>query len=163
VVVDGADRDLVLGLGAVLVDADDDLLAPGRSSPDGGRRTPRCGAWASPRRPPWSCRRWTPPPPSAPRRRRRAPVSALDVVGAAEGIDDLRDPRLLLEDQLRVPRDPRRRSRRATPSPRRSCWCGGTGCRPRPPPAPRRRCGPRCSWGPALGARRRRSGSGCGA
>ena len=73
----------------------------------------------------------------------------LDVVAAAERVDDVRHAGLLGQDQLGVAGDPGARSRWAGRGPRRRRWCAGSGCRPAPRPGPRRRCARRCCTGPA--------------
>ena len=75
------------------------------------------------------------------RRRGDRMRQALDVIAAAERVDDMRDAGLLGEDQLGVARDPAPRTGSAGPAPRRTSWCAATGCRRAPPPAPRSSCG----------------------
>ena len=73
----------------------------------------------------------------------------LDVVAAAERVDDVGDAGLLGEDQLRVARDAGRELGRAARSPRRTSSCAGSACRRAPRRAPRSWCARCCCTGPA--------------
>ena len=65
----------------------------------------------------------------------------LDIIGAAQRIDDLGDAAFLGQHDLGVAGDARARNRSAARSPRRARWCGATACRPASPPSPRSWCG----------------------
>ena len=62
----------------------------------------------------------------------------LDVVAAAERVDDVGDAGLLGEDQLGVAGDARREVGRQRERLVEASWCGGSACRRAPRPAPRR-------------------------
>ena len=97
------------------------------------------------------------------RRVREACVSALDVIAAAQRIDDVGHRLSCCEDELRVAGDARAKTASAARSPRRRNWCAAIACRPAPPPSPRSRCARCCCRGPARSATRRRSGNACAA
>ena len=147
-VVDGARVDEPLVGEAVLVHADDGLLAtidgglaPGRGFLDAQLGHPRLDG----------LRHATEPVDlfdQLPRGIGEALRQRLDVVRPAERIDDMGDTRLLGEDQLRVARDPRRELASAGRSPRRTSSCGGSASRRARRRAPRTRYARRCCTDP---------------
>ena len=163
-VVDVEDRDRRLVLLDVVVDADDDLVAPLDrllEAVGGSRRSPSAG---SPARSPRPCRpsgRWS-------SKYSRAPSlhverQLLDEIRAAERIDHVGDAALVRDDLLRAQRERRGLGRRQRQRLVERVGVQRVACRRAPPPAPAAPSGRRCCTAAARSATRRRSACGSAA